>query len=757
MNNRTWRGAAAALIAGLGLATASGAYAALPNGGPAGPAPAAPAAEAGPAQRPRAIAAHPELRAFQAGPAAPGGAAPPAYGGDVRVSADNPGAPHNEFFGAADPLNPLRFITGANDYALDNSTFSGFWRSTDGGATWAGGSLRGPYPGGAGIIPGGDPVGAIDALSPTQNTYFGDLGYNASNNCVGGAYAHRSTDGGVTFVTTTQVAASGSARFIDKPWMAVNTEAAGPYAGRVYYTYTDFAIGAGCNFGQAGSATVTAKYSTNQGATWSAAVPLPQPGGPASSSGTSIAVGSGGTVYVGYNFVNTGADQRNYVTRSTDGGVTWGPYHAVTAGVIAQVGYANAGGQYYKADDVGHGFRTNQFPSIAVSPVDNNQVYMTWNHSQAGWDTTYSARCCGGGATVRVFKAGDIAFARSTDGGATWSAPARVNDDPLNDARDQFMPALTVSADGVIHLAWNDRRDDPNNVLYQTYYSQSTDGGLTWSANQRVSDAPSNPAAVLFSDNNGFIGDYNGIAANPSRVLPFWTDARAGTPANEQREYTDPGLLPPAPTATPRPCGSFLDVTPADYFYAAVQYLGCRNVISGYGDGTFRPYAATTRAQMVKIVVAGFGLPGYTPPNGGAFADVPAGAPFSAYIESAAHANVVSGYACGGPGEPCDAQNRPYFRPDAGVTRGQLAKIVVVASGAPVINPADATFQDVPPGTAFYTFVETAAARNLVSGYACGAASEPCGATGKPYFRQFNGATRGQIAKIVYNAIGGAR
>jgi len=188
-----------------------------------------------------------------------------------------------------------------------------------------------------------------------------------------------------------------------------------------------------------------------------------------------------------------------------------------------------------------------------------------------------------------------------------------------------------------------------------------------------------------------------------------------------------------------------------------VQYLGCRNVISGYADGTYRPYAATTRAQMVKIVAAGFGLPAYTPPNGPTFADVPAGDPYWTYIESAAHANVVSGYACGAPGEPCDAQARPYFRPSANVTRGQLSKIVVVAAGAPLINPANASFQDVAPGTAFYTFVETAAARGLVSGYACGAVSEPCGASGKPYFRQFNSATRGQIAKIVYNAIRGAR
>ena len=59
------------------------------------------------------------------------------------------------------------------------------------------------------------------------------------------------------------------------------------------------------------------------------------------------------------------------------------------------------------------------------------------------------------------------------------------------------------------------------------------------------------------------------------------------------------------------------------------------------------------------------------------FTDVPPANPFFGFIEAAAHGAIVSGYACGGPGEPCDAANRPYFRPYADVTRGQLAKIVV--------------------------------------------------------------------------------
>ncbi|HMA38396.1 MAG TPA: S-layer homology domain-containing protein, partial [Chloroflexia bacterium] len=223
---------------------------------------------------------------------------------------------------------------------------------------------------------------------------------------------------------------------------------------------------------------------------------------------------------------------------------------------------------------------------------------------------------------------------------------------------------------------------------------------------------------------------------------------------------TLPGATPPAsPTPagpSPTPCRlTFTDVTPAEYFYTPVRDLACRGVISGYADGTFRPYTPTTRAQLVKIVVLGFATPLVTPVGGGyRFADVPPGQPFFTLVETAAAAGLVSGYGCGGPGEPCDAAGRPYFRPYAPVTRGQLAKITVGAAGWVLLAPpAPGTFTDVLPGTAFYGFVETAYCHGVVSGYACGGPGEPCDAAGRAYFRPGGPATRGQIAKIIYFAI----
>src|SRR5262249_47373871 len=67
--------------------------------------------------------------------------------------------------------------------------------------------------------------------------------------------------------------------------------------------------------------------------------------------------------------------------------------------------------------------------------------------------------------------------------------------------------------------------------------------------------------------------------------------------------------VPGTPMATATPCSIHLTVgLPTVYFYVPVQYLYCHGVISGYSDGTFRPYNNTTRSQMVKILVLGFGV-----------------------------------------------------------------------------------------------------------------------------------------------------
>jgi S-layer homology domain len=132
---------------------------------------------------------------------------------------------------------------------------------------------------------------------------------------------------------------------------------------------------------------------------------------------------------------------------------------------------------------------------------------------------------------------------------------------------------------------------------------------------------------------------------------------------------------------------------------------------------------------------------------------VPVGSTFYPFIACLACRGIVGGYPCGGPGEPCSPGNYPYFRPANPVTRGQIAKIVSNAAG--FIDPVSGqSFEDVPPGSTFYTFIERIAAHGVMSGYPCGN-PEPCvPPLYRPYFRSNNTASRGQVAKVVSSAAG---
>ncbi|MDQ3705404.1 MAG: NPCBM/NEW2 domain-containing protein [Chloroflexota bacterium] len=111
------------------------------------------------------------------------------------------------------------------------------------------------------------------------------------------------------------------------------------------------------------------------------------------------------------------------------------------------------------------------------------------------------------------------------------------------------------------------------------------------------------------------------------------------------------------------------------------------------------------------------------------FSDVPPGSTFYSFVQCLACRGVLGGYADG------------TFRPGAGITRGQLAKLVSNAAGYDE-DVSGQTFSDVPPGSTFYLYVERIARRGIVGGYGDGT------------FRPGGPATRGQIAKVLSNAAG---
>jgi hypothetical protein len=120
----------------------------------------------------------------------------------------------------------------------------------------------------------------------------------------------------------------------------------------------------------------------------------------------------------------------------------------------------------------------------------------------------------------------DIFFRKSTDGGDTWSSPLRLNDDTQGNGCDQFHPWLSLDETGRIHAIFYDRRlDAGRNLLFDLYYTSSTDGGLTWSPNERITSVSSDPSHAALA---GLIGEYIGLSAWHDQVQMAWTDTRNG-------------------------------------------------------------------------------------------------------------------------------------------------------------------------------------------------------------------------------------
>jgi hypothetical protein len=239
------------------------------------------------------------------------------------------------------------------------------------------------------------------------------------------------------------------------------------------------------------------------------------------------------------------------------------------------------------------------------------------------------------------------------------------------------------------------------------------------------------------------------IPADTNTPLPTQTP---GGPTATSVPADTSTLAPPTATACPI---QFSDVPANSTFYPYIRCMACRGIINGYtsgcgtGNPCFRPANNVTRGQLSKIVsnAAGFSDP---QPNQ-MFQDVPLGTAFQLFIGRLASRGFISGYACGAPGEPCVAPgNLPYFRPDNDATRGQISKIDSNSAGFND-TPTGQQFQDVAPGSAYYTYTYRLSSRAIMGGYPCGGPGEPCDPNNLPYFRPNNDATRGQTAKIVSN------
>jgi photosystem II stability/assembly factor-like uncharacterized protein len=356
---------------------------------------------------------------------------------------------------------------------------------------------------------------------------------------------------------------------------------------------------------------------------------------------------------------------------------------------------------------------------------------------------------------------------RTTNGGATWT--------PQDPQIPEYTHVLDVSSTSPMR-GWISGYG--GGAQSRPFVKYTTDGGATWIENTPSVGPYDSFAALAFLEDEygwaagaGGIFRYSGdnlstptpIQATPTATgttppapsrTPDPTSAATGTPDPTSVPGT-PTAVPPSPTvggipsATTEPCTvQFSDVPPGSPFYSWIRCLACRGIVTGYGDGTFRPNSPVTRGQLAKLVS---NAAGFTEAHSEwTFQDVPVDSTFHIYIERLYSRNVIGGYSCGGPGEQCvPPNNRPYFRPGANVTRGQTAKVVAEAALLSAPPPGRWTFQDVPEGSPFWPWVEALAETGAIGGYACGGAGEPCAPPeNRPYYRPGDGVTRGQSSKI---------
>lgn len=458
------------------------------------------------------------------------------------------------------PTNNQIALNGNNSFGSGVSpTGANAMFTFDGGNTWTGG------PGAPNTGNMGDPAAAI-GLDGTS--YMGHIssGFNQGVDV--------SNNNGATW--TTYNVATGS--LLDKNHMWIDNSVPSPHEGNVYSSWSK--LGSGTGYGE-----IQMTRSTNNGATWSTPLNISTLINAGShNQGVNIQTGPNGEVYAVWAVYDAWPGRENALgfAVSTNGGASFSPatrIHNNIRGIRWQPGFSGS-----LANPHGKNMRTNSFPCMAVDisgGANNGNIYVVWtNQGVPGTNT---------GTDISVY------MMRSTNGGASWSSPTRVNQDPIGNV--QYFPWITcdpVTGDLSV-IFYDDRNTSASDA--EAWVATSDDGGLTWN-DFRVSDVSFTPAPIPGMA-GGYMGDYLGISARAGHVYPVWTDNRSG----QTLAYTSPFKLG---------CPDYLGIT-TDVFSGGVDHQEAAIAIKANNDIFFNGEAVYHAGDEVALT------DGFTSVNGSIF------------------------------------------------------------------------------------------------------------------------------------------